>query len=117
MSDELKTESCPHLRDPRDCEQCWRDADNATEIRSLITHADEALKQALISLGQARSAVGDLASDRVYDVEVAETVAGADALEEMERAAMSLRHVHRIVADRKRLLDEDEAAHAAWREG
>lgn len=104
---ETTTDGCPHFRNPEDCEDCWRDADNLAEIRDLIIRADDALVQALTSAARARAAVEDLISNRVYDIELAEGTEGPDAVAELHRAALSLRHVHRILAARKRLLSEE----------
>lgn len=100
----LTDEECPHLRNREDCEDCWRDADNLAEIKSLVAHADEAISEALRATAQAGSALRDLISDRVYDVELAEGD-GTDAWTELERAALSLRHARRIIAPRRRLLE------------
>lgn len=93
-------EGCHHSRNPEECEDCWRDADNAAEIRDLIARADDALVQALTATGKARRAIEDLMSNRVYDIEL------ADAVAELNRAGLSLRHAHRILAARKRLDEE-----------
>lgn len=89
---------------PDECDQCWRDADNAAEIKSLVVHADEAISEALRAVAQAESALDDLRSDHVYDIELAD---GGDAKTELEQAARSLRHARRIIAARRRLLDEE----------
>jgi hypothetical protein len=100
---------CIHAegRAPGDCDACWRDAENGSEIASLIARADDALVTALKATGQARTAIEELASNRVYDIELAEGTEGTDAEYELERAALSLRHVHRIIAHRKQILAEE----------
>jgi hypothetical protein len=100
---------CIHAerRAPGDCDQCWSDAENESEIASLIARADDALVTALKATGQARSAIGELTGSRVYDIELAEGTEGPDAAAELERAALSLRHAHRIIAHRKRILAEE----------
>jgi hypothetical protein len=109
MSGELKAEPvCFRFPHPQDCDDCMRAAENAAEIRELVTRADEALRQALSATGKASGALGELAGNRVYDIEIAESLAGADAAGELERAALSLRHAHRIIAARKRLLAAEE---------
>lgn len=93
---------------PQQCDQCWGDAENASEIATLIARADDALAKALLATGAARRAVEELTSSRVYDIELAEGTEGPDAVAELERAALSLRHAHRIIAWRKRVLAEEE---------
>lgn len=106
---------CPHVRNREECEDCWRDADNAAEIRDLIAKADAALGQAVQAVYQAHSAIDELRSDRVYDIELAEGGDGADAVTELEQAARSLRHARRIIAARKRI-EAEWAAKAAGTE-
>lgn len=93
---------------PQRCEECWADAENAAEIRQLVASADDALAKALIATGTARRAIEELCSSRVYDIELAEGTEGPDAVAELERAALSLRHAHRVIANRKRILAEEE---------
>ena len=92
---------------PEDCDKCWQDADNWAEIGRLVARADDALVKALTSAGQARAAIESLISAQVYDIEMAEGTDGPDAVAELHRAALSLRHAHRIIAHRKRLLAEE----------
>jgi hypothetical protein len=88
------------------CRECEQEAEYAlhdAEIRDLIATADGALVRALTATGQARGAIEDLISNRVYDIELAEGSEGPDAVAELLRAALSLRHAHRIIAARKRI--------------
>lgn len=100
---------CPHApgRNPEDCDSCWRDADNIAEIASLNESARTALAEAERRLSCTRSDIAELVSSRVYDIELAEGTSGADALAELDRALLSLRHVRRILGERKRLLDAE----------
>jgi hypothetical protein len=84
------------------------DAENAAEIRSLVAHADEALVQALAATGQARSCIEDLIGAGVYDIELAESAEGPDAVAELHQAGLSLRHAHRIIAHRRNRLAEED---------
>lgn len=93
---------------PEDCDQCQSDAVNASEIAGLIRKADDMLAVAMKATGQARAAIEELAGSRVYDIELAEGAEGRDAVAELERAALSLRHAHRVIAWRKRVLAEEE---------
>ena len=99
---------CGSGKSPAECDQCCADAENATEIRRLILRADDMLAVAMKATGQARSAIEELTSSRVYDIELAENAEGQDAVAELERAGLSLRHAHRIIAWRKRVLAEEE---------
>lgn len=87
----------------------WGDAENAAYIGELIARADDALVQALTATGKARGAIEELVSDRVYDIELAEGTEGPDAVAELHRAALSLRHAHRIIARRRQIAAEQEA--------
>ena len=102
----VEQDGCPHFRNPDDCEQCWADIDNAAEISDLVDKAAKNIQQAMNAVSTALSAVSEL-TGRVYDIEFAEGSRGRDSIAELEQAARSLRHVDRLVSERKRWLDEE----------
>lgn len=106
MTETVDEQECPHFRNAAECEDCWREAERDTEITDLVAKADNALVQALKATGQARTAIEELISNRVYDIELAEGPGGGDAVDELRQAGLSLRHAQRILAARKRLFGD-----------
>lgn len=90
-------------------DQREREAENAAEIDSLTCDFANRVDEALVVADRARGAVAELMSNRVYDVEMAESVTGADALAELDAALRALRNAKRIADWRRSLMLQDPA--------
>lgn len=88
------------------CDEHERENENAHYIVNTVGELADHVSEATLAVSHAVAALTDLMSDHVYDVEFADTSAGADARDELEEIARKLRHVKRIVAERDALLKE-----------
>lgn len=88
------------------CEERQRDEENGRLIAGLVRTLDRSVAQALAEVHKAGAMLMQLTSNEVYDVELAETSSGTDALGELDEAARHLRNTARIVSERQRLLRE-----------
>ena len=78
-------------------------------IGRLSRDFSDQVSDALKSAREARAAVAELVSPRVYDVELAAGAGGDDALAELDGALRHLRNAARIAKWRRSLMPEDPA--------
>lgn len=110
-----------------ECEEREREEQNARYSDELVARLAGKVAEALAAAYQAGGVVRELSSNQVYDIELAEGVAGADLFAELEDATRHLRNAERIVKWRMDLFKEDEqpsleeerenAAQATWAAG
>ena len=105
MQAEREAESCPHMRRPQDCEDREREEAHGRYIEILVRNASDRIEAALYDAAKAVKDIRELMSNEVYDIELAESADGADAIADLDDAARSLRRARRIIRDRQRLLD------------
>jgi len=84
---------CQHFRDPSACDSCETEAQNAASIDHLVRQLPELIASAQRAVSEVRGTLDELMSNHVYDVELAESVKGVDAKDDLEAASRLLRNV------------------------
>jgi hypothetical protein len=98
---------CPLCDICLECEAREREEAHANYIAVLVKDLGQHVDDALSELAKASWTLLELTSNEVYDIELAESSDGADALADLEDAARAARRARRIVRDRQRLLVEE----------
>lgn len=89
-----------------ECEEREREEYHAGYIADLVASLDQKVADALTATNHADGGLRELTSNRVYDVELAESTVGADMLAELADAARHLRNAKRIIEWRVGLFKE-----------
>lgn len=91
-----------------DCTECidgWARAE-LEHVEGLTRDFSSRTEEALRAATLARTAIAQLISNKVYDVELAEGAEGGDAIRELDAATAALRNVKRIAKVRRDLLQK-----------